>query len=287
MAYLNKPMKFEEAIKRLKARKEIGSRLTSKQWAEVSASIRDRAFFSSRVASARFLQSAKRAIDDFLTAQREEVITPTGEITTVLKTGSRGDFINMMQEVAEREGMGNPLPQGMGKADQSMITQMMDVSSARRLGLIFETNLRSAYGYGNFQASVDPDVTETFPAWRFVRIANVKEPRPLHKKNEGVVRRKDDTKFWLEMNKKEIGGLGVPHGPWGFNSQMDVQEVDREEAVALGLIKPKERIRDPKSEFNKALSVDGSRMDKGIFGKLRKALGIKTNQKGWELKWAK
>ena len=102
-----------------------------------------------------------------------------------------------------------------------------------------------------------------------------------------MVRRKDDTKFWLEMNKKEIGGLGVPHGPWGFNSQMDVQEVDREEAVALGLIKPKERIRDPKSEFNKALSVDGSRMDKGIFGKLRKALGIKTKQKGWELKWAK
>jgi hypothetical protein len=68
---------------------------------------------------------------------------------------------------------------------------------------------------------------------------------------------------------------------------MDVQEVDREEAVALGLIKPKERIREPKSEFNKALSVDGSRMDKGIFGKLKKALGIKTNQKGWELKWAK
>jgi len=28
-------------------------------------------------------------------------------------------------------------------------------------------------------------------------------------------------------------------------------------------------------------------MDKGIFGKLKKALGIKTNQKGWELKWAK
>jgi len=37
----------------------------------------------------------------------------------------------------------------------------------------------------------------------------------------------------------------------------------------------------------KALSVDGSRMDKGIFGKLKKALGIKTKQKGWELKWAK
>jgi len=120
-----------------------------------------------------------------------------------------------------------------------------------------------------------------------VRTGYVKTPRPLHQKYENAVRRKDDTKFWLEMNKKEIGGLGVPHGPWGFNSQMDVQEVGRREAIALGLVKPDEKIKDPKSEFNKSLSVDLSRMDSSIANRLKKAFGKSIRTKGKTLSWTK
>ena len=287
MPYLNQPMKFDEALKRLKGRKEIASFLNSAQWQSIPAALRDRAFFSSRVASARFIHSAKRLIDDFLNSRLEKVTSPDGEEAMALSVGGRADFVKKMQDFAISNGMGNPLPPGMGEDDLELVSQIMDPSSERRLGLIFDTNLRSSYGYGSFQASVDPDVTDSFPAWRFVRTGFVKEPRPLHKQYEGAVRRKDDIAFWLKMNDPAIGGLGVPHGPWGFNSQMDVQEVSRSEAVKLGLIKENERIKDPKTEFNKQLSVSGEHMDQGVFGKLKKALGIKTKQQGWELKWAK
>lgn len=287
MSYLQKPLKFDKAIERLKARKEIASHLNTKQWADVPAALRDRAFFSSRVASARFLHSAKRMLQAFLDGEREEVITPSGEKIMALKSASRAQFVKQMHEFAISEGMGDPLPEGTGFQDQSVIQQNTNIRSPRRLGLIFETNLRSSYGYGNFEASVDPDVTDAYPAWRFIRTGVVKEPRPLHKQNEGAVRRKDDVKFWLKMNDPAIGGLGVPHGPWGFNSQMDVQEVSRREAMKLGLIKSDERIKSPKAEFNKQLSLDASRIEPGVFGKLKKALGKNVKMEGWKLKWAK
>jgi len=287
MSYNVKPIKFEEAFKRLKARKEIGSRMTSKQWASLPAAIRDRSFFASRVASARFLSSAKKMLEDFMLGTKEEVISPDGVKSIAFKTGGRADFVKKMQDFSIAEGMGDPLPEGVGRGDRGVIPETRDISSNRRLKLVYDTNIRSSYGYGNFEASVDPAITNVYPAWRFIRTGVVKEPRPLHKRFEGAVRRKDDTKFWLEMNKKEIGGLGVPHGPWGFNSQMDVQEVGRREAESLGLIKKNQKIRSPKSAFNKKLSVSEKRMDSGIFKKLKKAMSAKMKLSAGKLLWAR
>lgn len=287
MSYLNQPAKFTEAFKRLKAKKEIASRLSSKQWQEVPAAIKDRAFFSSRVASARFLTKAKKLMQAFMLKQIEDVISPDGVKEKAIKIGGRADFVDRLKDFVLNEGLGEALPPGTPRGQRGVIPEMKDLASSRRLGLIFETNIRSAYGYGNFQASTDPDVSNVYPAWRFVRGGYVKEPRPLHKKYENTVRRKDDTKFWLEMNKKEIGGLGVPHGPWGFNSQMTVQEVDRGEAMRLGLIKKDEKIKEPRAEFNKALSVDLSRMDKGVVARLKKAFGKSIRTKGKTLSWTK
>lgn len=287
MSYLNQPAKFSEAFKKLKAKKEIGSKLSSKQWQEVPTAIRDRAFFASRVASARFLTKAKKFMQSFLLKEIEEVTSPEGVKSTAIKIGGRADFVARMQDFVLSEGLGEALPPGTPRGQRGVIPEMKDLASSRRLGLIFDTNIRSAYGYGNFKASTDPDVSQAYPAWRFVRTGFVKTPRPLHKKYENAVRRKDDTKFWLEMNKKEIGGLGVPHGPWGFNSQMDVQEVGRREAMELGLIKKDEKIKEPKKEFNKELSVDLSRMDKGIAAKLKKTFGKNVKTKSGKLQWTK
>jgi len=287
MSYNIKPIEFEESFKRLKERKEIGSRMTSKQWTLIPAAIRDRSFFASRVASARFLTSAKKFLTDFMIGTKEEVMSPDGVKSFAFKAGGRADFVKKMQDFAISEGMGDPLPEGVGRGQRGVIPEIKDIASNRRLKLIYDTNIQSAYGYGNFEASIDPAITDAYPAWRFVRTGVVKEPRPLHKRFEGEVRRKDDTKFWLEMNKKEIGGLGVPHGPWGFNSQMDVQEVGRREAVELGLIKKNQKIRSPKSAFNKKLSVSEKRMDSGIFKKLKKAMGAKMKLTAGKLLWAK
>lgn len=287
MSYNIAPIRFEEAIKKLKSRKEIASRLTSKQWAELSSAIRDRSFFSSRVASARFLSYAKKQLVDFLEGKTEDVFSPEGMPSKAFKVGGRADFVKLIQDLALEEGMGDPLPNGLGRGQRGLIPEITDLATNRRLKLIYDANIQSAYGYANFEASVDPSVTNAYPAWRFVRVGWVETPRPLHQQNEGQVRLKDDTKFWLEMNNKDIGGFQVPHGPWGFNSQMDVEEVGRREAVSLGLIKKDEKIKSPKSAFNKKLSVNKDSMDSGIFKKLRKALGKSMKLKGNKLLWAK
>ena len=57
------------------------------------------------------------------------------------------------------------------------------------------------------------------------------------------------------MNDQSIGGLGVPFGPWGFNSGMDVEDVRRDEAIRLGLIGKNEQVLPPDDTFNKGVKA--------------------------------
>lgn len=287
MSYLTQPTEWSEGVKKLRQKTEVASVLDSEAWQSVPDGLRDRAYFSARITSARFLERAKAMTQNFLDSARETVVLEDGTETTKLKTGGRADFVKQMQDWAVEEGMGDPLPPGVGQEDRSMIQQIQDPTSNRRLGLIFETNMRSAYGYGNFQASTTEAVTDAYPAWRFVRGGFVTEPRPIHQRNEGQVRRKDDTQFWLSMNDPEHGGFGVPHGPWGFNSQMDVEEVPRSEAVAMGLLKENESIHPPQADFNELLSVDTDNITGKMAKILKKVFGNQITQKGSKLVWKK
>jgi hypothetical protein len=66
-----KPMPFEEAVGKLEQKAVVTSGLSSSEWKDFPVSLRDRAFFSSRIESARFLQRARGAIADFLQGARE------------------------------------------------------------------------------------------------------------------------------------------------------------------------------------------------------------------------
>ena len=124
-----KPMPFGEAVRKLGAKSPIGSKMLSAEWQDVPVALRERAFFSSQVESARFLQRAMDAIGDFLTGARETL--PDG--STVLKTGSRAKFIEDMREFAVSEGI-RPF-------DESLAGGLRDVRSERRLARIFHSLL--------------------------------------------------------------------------------------------------------------------------------------------------
>ena len=72
------------------------------------------------------------------------------------------------------------------------------------------------------------------------------------------------------MNNEEIGGFSVPWGPWGFNSGMGIEDVDREEAIKLGL--PVDGIEPTKGELNDNLTYSTKTMDDDVKAKLRKEL---------------
>src|SRR5579862_887786 len=129
------PIPFSEAVDKLGSKSLVGSMLNSEEWSRVPVALRERAFFSSQVESTRFLQRARDSIADYLQSARETL--PNGQ--SVLKTGSRADFIKQLQDFAISEGMG-PL-------DPSHKGTLKDITSEKRLGLIIDTQTRQAQDF--------------------------------------------------------------------------------------------------------------------------------------------
>lgn len=93
------PLPFEEALDKLGQKSPIGSRLSSSEWSDVPVQLRERAFFSSRVESVRFLQRGRDDIAAFLQSSRE--VLPNGQ--TALATGSRSDLVDkLLNEFGDR-----------------------------------------------------------------------------------------------------------------------------------------------------------------------------------------
>ncbi|HOB98464.1 MAG TPA: hypothetical protein PKM43_06905 [Verrucomicrobiota bacterium] len=259
-----RPLPFAEALVKLGVRSIVGADLTSAEWAYVPVALRERAFFSSRIESVRFLDRAKNALMDFLESAREEITAPDGTKTTALKTWGRARFVEQMREFAISEGMGPLDPEDAGT--------IKDIRSQRRLDLIFDVQTRQAHDYGNWKQGNNPAVLDEFPAQRFVRVRGVKEPRGEHRIHEGEVRLKSDVGFWTALNED----FGVPWGPWGWGCGHDVEDVDRDEAERLGLIDPGEKVQDVETSFNARLESSVGKLASDLLKRLVDALGDKV-----------
>lgn len=254
------PILFTEALAKLRARGITPSPATTSIWREVPVWIRERAFFSSRVESARLLQSMRDYLDDYLAASR----MPDGGLVA----HSRAEFVADMRELAISSGLGRIDPE-TGEIDPNIReSDLQDIRSIRRLELIFDTQVESAQEFGYWQQGQDPDILDVFPAQRFIRIRPVLSPRSYHAANEGEIRRKDDLRFWLDMNRD----FGVPWGPWGFGSGMGVEDVDRDEAVAAGVIKDRTKVKPVSRSFNTGLSAGTRDLSGDIAAALARAV---------------
>ena len=264
-----KPTPFQEAIDKLDQKTVIASGLNSEQWATVPLGLRDRAFFSSTIESTRFLQRGRDALADFLHGNRETL--ENGK--TVLKTGSRADFIKQLQDFAHSEGLGPVDPEDSGT--------LKDISSEKRLGLIFDTQTRSAADYGYWKQGMDPDVLDAFPAQRFIREHPAKKPRDFHVHHENEVQLKTNIGFWIALNRD----FGVPWGPWGWGCGHTVEDVDRAEAERLGLIKPEDRPQPVEKDFNDRLEASVSNLDPDLKARLKDAFGDQVEIDGDTARW--
>lgn len=263
-----RPIPFREAVQKLGQRTVVGSGLDTAGWRSVPLAIRERSLWSSKIEDTRFLQSVHDALTDFLTGARETITLPDGTTTTALKVGSKADFVRQLRPLAQRYG----LDQLVDPDDRG---GLKDITSQRRLELIFDTQTQMANSYGDWLQGMNPDVLDEFPAWRFIREVDVRTPRPIHQQNEGVVRLKTDQEFWLAMNSPQIGGFGVPWGPWGFNSGMGVEDVDRSEAESLGLLAAGEGVEPTVQKFNDHLQASVRDLDPNLQDWLRRQFGAR------------
>ena len=217
------------------------STATANEWRSVPPAIRQKSFFSSRVASADVLNRLRSFILDWMGEATENVENPTtGQIETVYKVDGPADFVVKMQEFLVSEGLADPAETDLNEQE------LRNIAANNRLKLIFNTNIQQANQFATYQRDVrHPRLRNRFPAARFVRSPGAREPRLLHVANEEQVRRKDDFDFWLDMNNAQIGGFEVPLGPWGFNSYMMTEQVGRRAAERLGLVKKGEDVPEP------------------------------------------
>ena len=69
------------------------------------------------------------------------------------------------------------------------------------------------------------------------------------------------------------GDFGVPWAPFGWGCQHDVEDVDRDEAERLGLVKPGERLTPPEKTLNDELKGSTRGLDPDLLAHVRKELG--------------
>lgn len=281
---LTKPVKWEAAIDAVERRAPKPSKFNSARWSQEKPAVRERGFFSSTIECFRFLQAARDFLLAHVASERELVPPGDGPGGVGMRADGAARFLRDMSALAIEQGLG-PVGVPASAVDQSDLT---DIRSAARLKLIFRTGQKQAYGYGHYKQGVeDPDILNAYPAWRFVRNPGAKEFRKRHVAATGSVRLKNDKKFWLRQNATDIGGFGVPYGPWGFNSRMDVVNVDRAEAERLGLLSPGEQVSPGVPAFNAGLRASLSGLDPDFKALLANRLGVKIGKSAKHVKATK
>jgi hypothetical protein len=228
---------FQEALDSLRRRGVLPTSLSTADIERLPQWIRDQAFFSARVAQAEILDGMMSRID------------------TLLGGGERGPGLGMdpaLFRVEMRQLLDSvsyePTPDDAGT--------IKDLRSEARLNVIVRTQEQMATGHGQFLQSTDPEIIDLYPAWELIRLRDSRVKRDWTTRwseaasavgdtdalrmvsEQGRMIARKDSPIWTQLSR-----FGRPHPPFDFNSGMDVEDVDRTEAIAIGLIRPADRVR--------------------------------------------
>ena len=238
----------------------VASDLDSSQWNSIQAGLRNRAFFSSQVARANILDAARRLSAEY--------------------AGGHTDLSKLRIEwrkFLERENY-KPDPEEEGT--------IKDLYSRARIDVIVKTNVAQARGFMQYAEGMTPGAFAAFPAQEFTRIVYRKQKRedwPQRWARAGgkvyggrMIALKDDP-VWQRLGN--AGPFGNPYPPFDWGSGMGVMDIDRAEAIKLGLISD-EDLRDKTAEMREkpipsmndglraTVTTDDVNVDelKGLFG---------------------
>ena len=207
----------------------VASKLDSKEWNQVQAAFRNRAFFSSQVAQANIIQAMRGRVAEY--AERGVDISEARKL--------------MRADLKRTDYKPEPGKEGTIK----------DLFSKARLDVIFKHNLNQARGMIQRASGMTPGAFAAFPAQEFKR---------THARR---AQRKDWPERWRKAGGKVYGGrmialktdpvwerlsvFGNPFPPFDWGSGMGVIDVDRKTAIELGLISD-EKLREETAALRSA-----------------------------------
>lgn len=244
MSIFPQPTTFRQAMETRAVRAILPTDLSSEMISELPAAIRERAVFSAGVQNTDFLTRVADAIDRMSSGQTNRATERTA-----------------LRELAES-------------------LDMPKLARDSRLNLILDTQTRMSSGFGSFVEGQVPSILFQWPAQEFYRAEERKEPRdwPSRWEEAGgqfypgdgdypegrMIALKNDA-IW-----EEISAFGLPYAPFDYNSGMDLRDIDRDEALDLGLITEDETETPEDRGFNDGLQASVGAL--GQFG-LGVALG--------------
>lgn len=229
---LRSPLPFQEAIDSREVKSILPTDFRTRLLDQIPPQLRERAFFSAGVSNAQFLAQASAAVDELLAGKTDLATKRLGLRNLLDSLGYR--------PVAGEEGT------------------LTDLSSDRRLNLILNTNLEMAQGYGYYAQGQDSAILDQWPAQELIRVRDSKVPRDWPARWEAAGGRFYDGRMIALVNDPiwvEISRFGLPYAPFDYNSGMDLKRIDRDEAMALGLIDRDTQIAPQDRPFNDGLEA--------------------------------
>ena len=248
----------------------VTSGLSSAEWTAMSAALRDRAFFSSRIESVRFLETCRTRIAQLLDGAKNK----DGAIT------SRAQVVSDIMRAARDAG----ISQGT--------ESLKDPGSVARANVIIDTNAAMAAGYARAEQSNTLGARLAFPAQELVRV----EERMVHRQWRSIWESKGgkiyEGKRMIALKEDPIwiaiSAFGHPYPPFNFNSGMGLEDVSYDEAVKLGVIKDDYQPPDksPLKAFNETLEADLKfKTNRKLFDDLHRIFGDQIRHEGGKIHW--
>lgn len=276
---------LEAAVASIDARTPLGSTLRSADWERVPVALRQRAQFSAGVESARVLQTIQDRLAAQLRQQREQLAD--GKQATF----DRSSFINAVRDIARGEGL--------TPAKEELRGGVQDITSIPRLGLIYDMQNAMAAGFARHKLDTSEGALVLYPAYR-LGASTADEPRPeiywQQRWSEagasvgwsGALPGADFVALKTSPIWSALSRFGTPWAPFDWGSTRELEEVGREEAIALGLIQPEDL--PPENEggedFNRELEASVSGLDAGMIKQLSDFFGSAVRFVGNTVKWA-
>lgn len=241
---------FREALKHLASKKILPTSLDSAGIAEkISAAVRRQSTFSART-----------LLEDYLT----EIQTTVESLVNPKQVGRGG--VSPSQTVTEgynpataREALRNKLRELGYAPEEDVAGTIKDLSSDARINLVVKTNTELAQGAGAFlKQNASAEGVDLYPAIELYRLEDKDHPRDWETRwklcaqvvgdvdaarvleETGRMVALKSSRIWQALGDGEDGStdtLGNPYPPFAFNSGMWTQDIARDEAEELGLLK--------------------------------------------------